>query len=69
MHLIALFYYFLHSSSSEYNCCPHFLKIHSIAKVILQGQIQDSGKGVHIYKGVGVGFADFISFFLNIPRK
>ena len=26
-----------------------------------------SGKGVHMYKGVGVRFADFISFFLNIP--
>ena len=25
-----------------------------------------SGKGVHIYKGVGVRFADFISFSLNI---
>ena len=27
------------------------------------------GKGVHMYKGVGVRIADFISFFLNIPRK
>ena len=26
-----------------------------------------SGKGIHMYKGMGVGFADFISFFLNIP--
>ena len=26
-----------------------------------------SGKGVHMCKGVGVHFADFISFFLNIP--
>ena len=26
-----------------------------------------SGKGVFIYKGIGVHFADFISFFLNIP--
>ena len=26
-----------------------------------------SGKGVHMYKGVGVRFADFLSFFLNIP--
>ena len=26
-----------------------------------------SGKGVHMYKGVGVSFADFISFFLYIP--
>ena len=26
-----------------------------------------SGKGVHMYKGVGVRFADFITFFLNIP--
>ena len=26
-----------------------------------------SGKEVHMYKGVWVRFADFISFFLNIP--
>ena len=26
-----------------------------------------SGKGFHMYKGVGVCFADFISFFLSIP--
>ena len=26
-------------------------------------------RGVHLYKGVMVRFADFISFFLNIPRK
>ena len=26
-----------------------------------------SGKGVHKYKGMGVRFSDFISFFLNIP--
>ena len=26
------------------------------------GRIQDSGKGVHMYKGVGFHFADFISF-------
>ena len=26
-----------------------------------------SGNMVHIYKGVGAHFADFISFFLNIP--
>ena len=24
-----------------------------------------SGKGVHMFKGVGVRFADFISFFLT----
>ena len=28
-----------------------------------------SGKGVHMYEGVGVRFADFILFFLYIPRK
>ena len=27
------------------------------------------GKEVHKYKGVGVRFADFISFILNIPWK
>ena len=33
----------------------------------LSGGSMISGKGVHIYKGVGVRFADFISFVLNIP--
>ena len=32
-----------------------------------RGGFRISGKGVHMYKGVGVRFADFISFFLNIP--
>ena len=35
------------------------------SKVEVHGRI--SGKGVHMYKGVGVHFADFISFLLNIP--
>ena len=34
---------------------------------LVSGGSRISGKGVHMYKGVGVGFADFISFFLNIP--
>ena len=33
----------------------------------MQGQIKDSWKGGFVYKGVGVRFADFISFILNIP--
>ena len=28
-----------------------------------------SWKGFHIFKVVGIRFADFISFFLNIPWK
>ena len=32
-----------------------------------RGGSRISGKGGHIYKGVGVCFADFILFFLNIP--
>ena len=32
-----------------------------------RGGSRISGKGVYMYKGVGVRFADFISFFLNIP--
>ena len=28
-----------------------------------------AGKGVRMYKVVGVRFADFISFFLNIPMQ
>ena len=35
--------------------------------IILRGGYRISGKGVHMYKGVGVRFADFTSFFLNIP--
>ena len=30
-----------------------------------QGRIKDSGKGIYIYKGVGVRFIVFISFLLN----
>ena len=33
------------------------------------GRSRISGKGVHMYKGVGVRFDDFISFFLNISWK
>ena len=34
---------------------------------IYRGGSRISGKGVHLYKGKGVRFSDFISFFLNIP--
>ena len=33
----------------------------------IRGGSRIYGKWVHIYKGVGVRFADFISFSLNIP--
>ena len=32
-----------------------------------QGRSRISKKGVQMCKGVGGGFANFISFFLNIP--
>ena len=32
-----------------------------------RGGTRISGKGVHVYKDVGVRFADFISFFSSIP--
>ena len=37
--------------------------------IMHRGGARISGKGVYIYKGVGVRLADFISFFffLNIP--
>ena len=35
--------------------------------IISSGGSRISGKEVYIYKGSGVRFADFISFFLNIP--
>ena len=31
-------------------------------KLGIQGRIQDFLRGGHMHKGVGVGFADFISF-------
>ena len=34
---------------------------------LIRGGSRISGKGVRMYKGVGVSFAHFISFFLNIP--
>ena len=34
-----------------------------------RGWSRISGKGVHVYKGVGVRFVDFTSIFLNIPWK
>ena len=34
-----------------------------------RGVSRISGVGVHMYKGAGVRFADFISFFLDIPWK
>ena len=35
--------------------------------VIISGRSRISIKGVRMYKGMGVRFADLISFFLNIP--
>ena len=32
-----------------------------------RGGSRISEKEIYMYKGVGVRFADFISFFLNIP--
>ena len=36
---------------------------------IYRGGSRISGKGVHMYKGTGVRFSDFISFFLKYPMK
>ena len=35
--------------------------------IFCRGGSRISGKGVHMYKGVGARFADFIAFFLNMP--
>ena len=35
--------------------------------LLIRGGSRISGKGVRMYKGMGVHFADFISFFFNIP--
>ena len=34
---------------------------------IFRGGCRISGKGVHMYKGEGARFDNFISLFLNIP--
>ena len=44
-----------------------FPAVYNILVLVLQERIQVSGKGVHMNKGVGFHFADFISFCLNIP--
>ena len=63
-----------------YGICYHFLwrflskmrKIEDLRLMVIlmnyysRGGYRISGKG-HMYKGMGVGFADLISFFLNIP--
>ena len=49
----------------------HFpcIDIVSVAQVLHKGGSRISGKGVHIYKGAWVRFADVISFFLKISWK
>ena len=46
---------------------PDFLPVNFL--LLDRGRSRISRKGIHMYKGVGVRFADFISFFLNIPWK
>ena len=43
--------------------------LYLLTQSICRGGSRISGKVVHIYNGVGVCFADFISFFVNIPWK
>ena len=38
-------------------------------KTSFQGQIQDSGKGVHVYKGVGGSLCCFSLIFLKYPMR
>ena len=35
--------------------------------MVYKGESKKYGRGVHLCEEVGVPFADFISFFLNIP--
>ena len=42
-------------------------RINPVSPEPFRGGSRISGKGVHIYKVVGVRSADCISFFLNIP--
>ena len=37
-----------------------------LAGTLFRSRSRISGKGVYMYRGVGVRIADFISFFLNI---
>ena len=32
-----------------------------------RGGSRNSDKSVHMYRGVGIRFVDFVSYFLNIP--
>ena len=34
---------------------------------LIRGGSRISGKGVHMYKGLGVRFADFVSFSIKYP--
>ena len=47
------------------NSCSKQVNVQSI--LLRTGGSRNSGKGVHMFKGVGVRFADFISFFLKYP--
>ena len=47
--------------------CTLTLMIHSYNHECDRGGSRISGKGAHMYKRMGVCFADLISFFLNIP--
>ena len=48
-------------------CLNHLNERIFQVNIRMQGWINDSWEGVHKYKGVGVRFADFTSFILNIP--
>ena len=60
--------YFFSNFQTICSCTRHLSKVVFIYKLtICICQLTGAGKGVHMYKSVGVRIADFISFFLNIP--
>ena len=46
---------------------PSYIVIRTTIMRKPRGGSRISGKGVHIYKGVQVHFADFTPFYFNIP--
>ena len=46
---------------------PYYCAGHPCPGILDRDGSRISGKGVHMYKCLGVRCADFISFFLNIP--
>ena len=61
--------YILMGHSQEFQTTSYFLIGHHKKDCSTKGGSKISGKGVHMYQGVGVLSAEVITFFLNIRWK